>query len=871
MSVPVKTVLLLAGTAEARAFAGAFARDDLRLLASLAGMTRAPRPYPCETRSGGFGGVEGLGRALDTEHVVAIVDATHPFATGMSENARLASAARGIPHIALMRPAWVIEPGWQAFPSLDEAVHALPPGASVLATTGRKMTAPLIRRDDLMILLRSVEGVGDLPPHIRPIDGRGPFTIEAETALMQAKGITHLLTRNAGGDSRGRLDAARALGIPAAVTKTATPVGGTGMESDMKRITALSGLAALTATPALAHHPLAGASMETFTHGVMSGIGHPLLGFDHFFFVVAVGLAAAMIGRLSTAPLAYLGAMVVGVFLAYGGMALPGAELVIAASLIVVGGLVAAGTLPRAPVVLALFAGAGLFHGWAFGGSIAGQEAGIGGMVLVGYLLGLAVVQYAVAIAAGAVLGYSLPSFPTRARLRAVASGSRPCRKCGATRSCVPSCRCGWPPGHRASASAGFRSSIPTGWLAIWRCRRTGPSSPISASAIRPRIMPTPNSLAPDGRHANPCPTACFTDSDSMPQKIPATVITGFLGAGKTTLIRNLLQQANGKRIALVINEFGDIGVDGDLLKGCGIEGCTDDDVIELSNGCICCTVADDFIPTIETLLGRADPPDHIVIETSGLALPQPLVRAFNWPEIRTRTTIDGVVTVVDGPALSEGRFAHDEARVTAQREADDSIDHETPLAELFEDQLACADIVVVSKTDTMAGESAQETITALGARTRDGVRLVRSGIDGLSPDVLLGLDAGAEGDVAARHEIHHHHHDHDDDDHDHHHDDGHHHGHDEFDSFAMTFSEIADVEAFRAKVEATIRAHDVLRVKGFLAVEGKPMRMVIQAVGPRIETYFDRPFGTDARQSALVVIGMHGLDEAAIRGALAV
>ena len=355
-----------------------------------------------------------------------------------------------------------------------------------------------------------------------------------------------------------------------------------------------------------------------------------------------------------------------------------------------------------------------------------------------------------------------------------------------------------------------------------------------------------------------------------MAQKIPATVITGFLGAGKTTLIRNLLQQANGKRIALVINEFGDIGVDGDLLKGCGIENCTDDDVIELSNGCICCTVADDFIPTIEKLLGRENPPDHIVIETSGLALPQPLVRAFNWPEIRTRTTIDGVVTVVDGPALADGRFAHDEAKVTAQREADESIDHETPLSELFEDQLACADIVVVSKTDAMEAGRADDTVTALGARTRDGVRLVRSGIDGLAPAVLLGLDAGAEDDVAARHEIHHHHHDHDHDDDDHHHDDEHHHGHDEFDSFVVTFGELSDVEAFRAKVEATILKHDVLRVKGFLAIEGKPMRMVLQAVGPRIETYFDRPFGDTPRQSALVVIGMHGLDEATIRAELA-
>ena len=105
-----------------------------------------------------------------------------------------------------------------------------------------------------------------------------------------------------------------------------------------------------------------------------------------------------------------------------------------------------------------------------------------------------------------------------------------------------------------------------------------------------------------------------------LQQKIPATVITGFLGAGKTTLIRNLLQNAGGKRIALIINEFGDLGVDGDVLKGCGAEACSEDDIIELTNGCICCTVADDFIPTMSKLLERENRPDHIVIETSGLA-----------------------------------------------------------------------------------------------------------------------------------------------------------------------------------------------------------------------------------------------------------
>ena len=344
--------------------------------------------------------------------------------------------------------------------------------------------------------------------------------------------------------------------------------------------------------------------------------------------------------------------------------------------------------------------------------------------------------------------------------------------------------------------------------------------------------------------------------------KIPATVITGFLGAGKTTLIRNLLAQADGRRIALVINEFGDIGVDGDVLKGCGDAACAEEDIVELSNGCICCTVADDFIPTIEKLIGRADPPDHIVIETSGLALPQPLVRAFNWPEIRTRVTVDGVVTVVDGPATARGQFAHDTAALEAQRAADDALDHETPLSELFEDQLACADMIVLSKTDEMAEDARSEVETALAGRSRDGVQLVASTQQGLSPDILLGLQIGAEADLANRHEHHHHHHD---DDHHHHHD----HDHDDFESFALTLGEIADPKAFLAGLNQVIATHGILRLKGFAAIQGKPMRQVIQAVGPRVDTYYDRPFGTDPRETRLVVIGLHGLDRPAIETAL--
>ncbi|MEM7547248.1 MAG: cobalamin biosynthesis protein CobW [Pseudomonadota bacterium] len=356
-----------------------------------------------------------------------------------------------------------------------------------------------------------------------------------------------------------------------------------------------------------------------------------------------------------------------------------------------------------------------------------------------------------------------------------------------------------------------------------------------------------------------------------MPSKIPATVITGFLGAGKTTLIRHMLQNANGKKIALIINEFGDLGVDGDILKGCGIETCTEDDVVELSNGCICCTVADDFIPTMEMLLEREDAPDHIVIETSGLALPQPLVRAFTWPDIRTRVTVDGVVTVVDGPALRDGQFAHNIAAVDAQRAADENLDHETPLSELFEDQLACADMIVVNKADLLTGDDAALLTTRLKHGTRKGVTVLRSEMGAIDPAVLLGLGIGAEDDLDARHEIHHHHH-HDDEHDDHHRQDHEHqHGHDEFESFIAALPALHDADAMVTKISDVIRRFGILRLKGFAAVEGKPMRLVIQAVGPRVDSYFDRPLVADEHgQTRLVVIGEAGLDQAGIRAALA-
>ena len=345
-----------------------------------------------------------------------------------------------------------------------------------------------------------------------------------------------------------------------------------------------------------------------------------------------------------------------------------------------------------------------------------------------------------------------------------------------------------------------------------------------------------------------------------MVKKIPATIITGFLGAGKTTLIRHMLQNAQGRRIALIINEFGDLGVDGDILKGCGDETCREEDVMELSNGCICCTVADDFIPTMEKLLAREDKPDHIVIETSGLALPQPLVRAFNWPGISTQVTVDGVVTVVDGKAVTEGRFAHSVEAIDEQRKLDENLDHETPLSELFEDQVACADMIVVNKADLLDTAEADALVTSLYSSARDGVQVVKTSMGKLPVDVLLGQGIGAEADLASRHELHHHHHE---DDHDHDHD------HDAFESFVVNLGEISDAKQFADQTSEIIRTHNVLRLKGFAAVAGKPMRLTLQAVGTRVDTYFDQPFGAAPRITRLVVIGQAGLDRMAIESAL--
>ncbi|NBN62377.1 cobalamin biosynthesis protein CobW [Microvirga tunisiensis] len=356
--------------------------------------------------------------------------------------------------------------------------------------------------------------------------------------------------------------------------------------------------------------------------------------------------------------------------------------------------------------------------------------------------------------------------------------------------------------------------------------------------------------------------------------KIPATIVTGFLGAGKTTLIRNLLLNAGGRRIALIVNEFGDMGFDGSLLDGCVDPSCSADDVVELTNGCICCTVADDFLPTMEMLLARETPPDHIVIETSGLALPQPLVRAFSWPSVKTRVTVDGVITVLDAAALAEGRIALDEEALEAQRAADASLDHDNPVEELFHDQLACADLVVLNKADLVDADQLAHIREHITEDVRSGVEIIHAEKGNLPVDVLLGRSAAAEDDLAARRAHHHHHHDHDDDhdhdhddDHDHDHDDDDHdHHHDDFESHVLPVAAFASLKDLEQAVARAMALPGVLRIKGAASVTGKAAPALVQAVGPRVETWF----AAGARMPGhVVVIGLKGLDLSSITEAL--
>lgn len=330
-----------------------------------------------------------------------------------------------------------------------------------------------------------------------------------------------------------------------------------------------------------------------------------------------------------------------------------------------------------------------------------------------------------------------------------------------------------------------------------------------------------------------------------MNNKIPITIVTGFLGVGKTTLVHNMLKNANGKRIAVLVNEFGEVDVDGQLIASsdCGDDGCN---LVQLPNGCICCTVQEEFLPSMLQLLERKEEIDHIVIETSGLSMPKPLVKAVNWPDLKPHITIDAVITVVDAVGIATGEIC-DRERVQAQRLADDTLDHETPIEELFLDQLTCADLVLVSKRDLVDDQKFEAITEIITAKARPNTKIIPVINGELDNALLLGVEASAEEDVDNRFSIHEEHHKH-----------GHHHHHnDDIQSILLEYPETLDIKALVQSLKNLVEAHEIYRIKGFVNIPNKSMRMVLQGVGSRFDYYYERPWGeNEMRKTKLVVIG---------------
>ncbi|MDE2029869.1 MAG: GTP-binding protein [Alphaproteobacteria bacterium] len=348
--------------------------------------------------------------------------------------------------------------------------------------------------------------------------------------------------------------------------------------------------------------------------------------------------------------------------------------------------------------------------------------------------------------------------------------------------------------------------------------------------------------------------------------QIPVTVLTGYLGAGKTTLLNRILSEPHGKKYAVIVNEFGEIGIDGALVVG------ADEEVFEMNNGCICCTVRGDLIRVISGLLKRAGGFDGILIETTGLANPGPVAQTFFADEdIAAKAKIDSIVTVVDAKYLP--------LRLKDSKEA--------------EEQIAFADVILLNKADLVDAGELAETEAAI-RRINNFAKIIRTVKSDAPLDQVLGLGSFDLDEILKRapdflktetHDHHNHHHDHDHEcgsdcghhHHDHHHDHkhGHHHSelHDsDISSLSLTSDKPLDMVKFEAWM-SDLRANkgqDLLRYKGILDMQGSDRKLAVQGVHMMMDGSNLAPWKDgEKRTSRMVFIGRK-LDEKALRAGFA-
>jgi cobalamin biosynthesis protein CobW len=372
------------------------------------------------------------------------------------------------------------------------------------------------------------------------------------------------------------------------------------------------------------------------------------------------------------------------------------------------------------------------------------------------------------------------------------------------------------------------------------------------------------------------CP---FAVKNAFTMKIPVTIVTGFLGSGKTTLICGLLKKIPDRRLAVLINEFGEVSVDGTLLRAAGQE--IGAEIHDLPNGCICCTIKDDFLPVMKQLQRRANEIDHVLIETSGLALPTPVMRALAWPEIRNDFQLDAVLTVVDTPQLLGGNLEN--GKPIPGVVAAEAPQHAASIDLILNQQLENADVVVLNKIDDLAEDSLMEA-EDLVRQKAPKVRFLELAYHAeLDPRLCLGLNLHDEPVHEGPHALHEHHHgpvqkmpaeldrplenqgqfdghshtglhahEHSEQTHQHFHE------HDTgWQSFVLESRDLQNAEKLKAALREVTLQQPILRAKGFASIEGKRHRLVVQAVRTRVQTYFEREQSTESH-STLVVIGYH-------------